>query len=79
MGERMLQLDFGALAPPLIAQIDDAISIDTQALASAQRNADAITRLYVNGLLTASETRSARQRLTKQVAAACKYVRGEQP
>lgn len=51
---------FGAMAPSLNKQLPMATRLD-------QRQADAITYLHVNGLLSDSETDRVRRRLLKKI------------
>jgi hypothetical protein len=56
---------FGALAPPLHEQL----CADHGLLHRDQRDADAISRMGITGLLTEAETRRIRMRLLKRIAA----------
>jgi hypothetical protein len=62
-----LELHFGALVPKISEQLKES-TIDRKDLKRFDGHADAITRLYICGLLTGSETRNARQRLTNLLA-----------
>lgn len=57
-------LTFGALAKPIHVQL----GVPMRAVASCQRDADALTRLAVRGVLSSSEVESARRRLVRRIA-----------
>lgn len=57
-------LTFGALAEPIHVQL----GLPMRAVASFQRDADAITRLAVRGILSSSQVESARRRLVRRIA-----------
>lgn len=68
-----LELSFGALAKPLAAQADlSAINADT--VVHLQRDADAITRLLIRGLLSGAEAHRARKRLMRKIEQELKYA-----
>lgn len=56
-------LHFGALAPRPSKQVN----LETNDAAHFDKDADAIDRLYLRGILTTSETQRARQRLVNQI------------
>lgn len=58
-------VSLGALEPPLVEQLDGLA--DKAKLEQLDRAADAITHLYVHGLLTDRETDAARRRLMARV------------
>lgn len=60
-----MRIAMGPLAPPLHEQL----GIDADAAGPHQRDADAISRLAVRGLLTDAETHKARKRLLKHMGA----------
>ena len=60
----MSTITFGALAPPLCEQL----GVPPARVALHQKQADAITRLLVAGLLTDGEAHRARARLVKHIA-----------
>ncbi len=55
-----LTIHFGALAPPLTEQIKNLPE-------KYEENSQAITRLFLHGLLTEAETHKARKRLVKAI------------
>jgi hypothetical protein len=64
-----LSVEFGALAPRLTEQLAAAkLFVDKSSVAHFQRDADAIARLSVRGLLSERETKAARRRLLKRMA-----------
>lgn len=54
---------FGAMAP----KVSEQVAIPEDLADQVDGNADAITRLYLHGLLTDSEARAARVRLLKKL------------
>lgn len=62
----MMQIELGALAPSLIEQL--AGEVDAAILAHLDRDADAITRLYVRGYIAQSVADRARKRLVKEIS-----------
>jgi len=66
-----VSLEFGALAPPLREQLKDAglVIRYKRNLAHYQRDADAITRIVIRGLISDSQARTARKRLMRRIAA----------
>lgn len=63
-----LELRFGALAPPLREQlVEQGHEISEYSSADLQADADAITRLYLRGLLRKGEVDTARRRLVRSV------------
>ena len=66
MSEAPQHLAFGALAPTLAQQL----GVSKIATAVWQKDADAITRLAIRGMLTDGETRAARLRLVKELRSA---------
>lgn len=67
----MADITFGAMADPLRKQLE-MTGIDVGTINHLQRDADAIVRLHVRGLLTDSETSRARIRVIKKINAALK-------
>ena len=65
---RRFSLSFGALAPSLATQLDKKPS-DVKTF---QKDADAITRLLIHGLISDSVGRQARQRLVNCIGKAFK-------
>ena len=61
-----IKIYFGALCEPVAEQL----GINEHIAEPWQKDADAITRLVVRGLLTDSETHRARKRLIKMMGAA---------
>jgi hypothetical protein len=62
---------FGAMAPPLRQQLaEQGCVLHPDDEPGLQADADALTRLYLRGLLRASEVRAARQRLAKRILSA---------
>lgn len=63
-----LQIDFGALAPKIGEQVAAAgLTADRDGVAQCQKDADALTRLAVRGLLPDSAIRNGRKRLVKHI------------
>lgn len=67
--KREIGIEFGALAPPILDQLR-AQGVRASILSSVdalkyQKDADAIVRLSVRGLLTDAEKKAARRRLLK--------------
>lgn len=60
-----MNVTFGALSPPLSRQLAGVQS--REVIRHWQRDADAITRLAVRGLLTEREVGNARLRLCRQI------------
>jgi hypothetical protein len=71
-GVAFLGLQLGALAPPLAEQLAERISTPEQreAIEHLQRDTDAISRLYVRGLISESVAIQARNRIVRAVAKA---------
>ncbi len=63
----MIALSFGPMAKPLKEQLNGLG--DDQYLDQAQLDADAITRLYLRGLLADGEAKKARKRLLGAIRA----------
>ena len=59
-----ISISFGALAPSLAEQLDRT----PRSVESWQKDADAIARLLVRGLLPESQGRTVRQKLLKRIA-----------
>jgi chemotaxis regulatin CheY-phosphate phosphatase CheZ len=57
---------FGALAPPLAAQLRG-LKIDADRLDNLQKDADAVIRLYVQGLLTEQQAERALRKLSRRI------------
>ena len=68
----MIEIEFGALAPKLTEQIKDqtgALSDGQMSdIDTIQKDADAVNRLYVRGVLSEAATRTARKRLMNKIA-----------
>mgnify|MGYP001582550218 CR=1 FL=1 len=63
-----LQLDFGAMAPKIAEQITAAgLTANPAEIAHCQKDADALTRLIVRGLLSESTIRNGRKRLMEYI------------
>jgi hypothetical protein len=58
------KIEFGALVPSL----SDQLRLPAKILRHSQRDADAITRLAVRGLLTEREAHAVRRRLTTRLS-----------
>lgn len=68
-----LQIHFGALVPSIAEQLAKAkLKASPKDVLHWQKDADAIVRLNVRGLLTDSATRAARKKLVKKMAKAVK-------
>jgi hypothetical protein len=61
-----IEIHFGALTPPLSEQLSN-FKIDEKNLAHYQRDADAITRLSVRGLITDSMKGQTYKKLLKNI------------
>lgn len=59
-----LSINFGALAPSLAEQMD----ARPKAIELHQRDADAVTRLLVRGLLSEKQGQSARRKILRRLA-----------
>ena len=63
-----LQIDFGAMAPKIAEQITAVgLTADKDGIAHCQKDADALTRLAVRGLLPDSAIRNGRKKLMKHI------------
>jgi hypothetical protein len=71
-----IDIHFGALAPALSEQIGHLIE-DPKTMEHLERDADAITRLVIRGLVSDREGERARDRLFKKIVKALKS--GKQP
>lgn len=69
-----MNIEFGALAPPLAEQLKDA-GIGVVKWAIFQKDADAITRLRVRGVMSDLEAHKARTRLIKAIGKALSVPR----
>ncbi len=68
-----ITITFGAMAEPIDAQVPELSRENADRL---QRDAEAITRLHVRGLLTDTETRNSRRRFMKELM---EILRREKP
>lgn len=68
---------FGPMAPPLADQLERLGYPVPPDMDHVQRDADAITRLYVRGVLNASAARGARNKLMRELAKAVHDARQE--
>ena len=67
-----LGISVGALAPTIQAQLTaQHLSCNNKLCAHFQKHADAITQLQIAGILGDADTRRARLRLLKKIAAVC--------
>ena len=66
-----MHISFGAMVAPIAEQlsVQGYVARDKTHLAAWQKDADAITRLAVRGLLAPTYSRSARTRLLKMICA----------
>jgi hypothetical protein len=72
MGDGMIiELRLGAFCAPLSEQLPPGLVAD-EPLTHLQRDADAITRLKVRGLLTDAEVAAAQRRLIEKIKTAAK-------
>ena len=64
-----LELTFGAMAPTILAQLarQGVQPNEVGVVSHWQRDADAIARLKIRGLISDSQARQARQRLLKNI------------
>jgi hypothetical protein len=67
----MVSIFFGALCDPIAVQLErqHVAVADKKRLAQLQRDADAVTRLVVNGIIPEMTARRARQKIFKKVCA----------
>jgi hypothetical protein len=72
--KKTLSLHFGAMAPKLAEQIPDDVCVDAGDLLHWQKDADAITRLAIRGVITDSQARAGRQKLVQRIAKAARGV-----
>jgi hypothetical protein len=61
-------MNFGAMAPSIAEQLAEQQLICTTDTEHWQRDADAITRLAVRGILPEAQARAARQRVLRELA-----------
>lgn len=72
-----LWISFGLTCPPLQEQIEEAgFGAQKKLVKQWQKDSEAITRLYINRLLTHAEKQRAQERLFKAI---CKGIRPEVP
>lgn len=65
---RTLNIVFGATAPNLREQMDaQSYRYDPETAERWQKEADALTMLFIRGILTETETHRARTRLMKEI------------
>ena len=64
-----MEIELGALARPISEQIKNA-GFELSGADAFDRDADAITRLYIRGVLTEGEAHKARTRLMKELGKA---------
>lgn len=70
MVQEKIRIGFGALAPSLKKQLDEQrFRYDKSAIDHFQKDADAITRLRVRGLMPAGEVEKERKKLVNKIAA----------
>ncbi len=62
-----MDIELGAMAPKLSQQLSSLRRLDQDKVAMAEKDADAITRLHVRGILIESEATRARNRLMKKI------------
>lgn len=67
-----ISIELGALAPPLAEQLG---LESTERLDHLQKDADALTRLRVRGLLTERESTAASKRLVKRIVSLARVAR----
>lgn len=66
-----VSLQFGAMVARISEQLDDlGLTANSHLMAHWQRDAEAITRLSVRGMLSEAETSKARRRLLKEILSA---------
>ena len=64
----VVELRFGGLVPPLWMQLKkQGFKLDRETLDQLQRDADAITRLKIRGILPASAARSAEKKILQHI------------
>ena len=61
-----VQIAMGAFAPKISVQLAD-MGFDENQLEAIDKDADAITRLYVRGLIPATQRDAARRKLVKSI------------
>lgn len=60
-------IHFGALAPSVSEQVQKQLNYTDAKLLEFDKDANALVRVYMSGIITDGENRKARQRLMKQV------------
>ena len=68
---KLVDIELGAIAKPLSEQIPEAV-MDRRDVAMFQKDSDAISRLYIRGLIPESQARSAKMKLMKKMQKAIK-------
>jgi len=68
---KLVDIELGAIAKPLSEQISEAV-MDRRDVAMFQKDSDAISRLYIRGLIPESQARSAKMKLMKKMQKAIK-------
>lgn len=73
MKDQKIGIRFGAMAPSIKEQIkEQGFKIDPTDCAHLQKDAEAITRLRIRGLLTDSACKSAHDKLFKKITSSLK-------
>jgi hypothetical protein len=62
----MVEIHFGAFAPPLIRQLEG-LRFTADEISCAQKDADAICRLRIRGFITNAVAKSAHKRIVKNL------------
>jgi hypothetical protein len=73
-----MEMNFGAMAPSIAEQLTEQKLLCNTDIEHWQRDADAITRLAVRGMLPLAQARAARQRLLREIARHVKPNVGDQ-
>jgi len=66
-----IDIELGALAKPLSEQIPET-AMDRRAVAMFQKDSEAISRLYIRGLIPESQVRAVKMKLIKKMQKALK-------
>lgn len=66
--EKILRLSMGAMSAPISKQLtEQGFKFDKKKVGAYEQQADAITRLHINGILAPSESNKCRDRLHKKI------------
>lgn len=66
---RQLNLSFGVLSPKIAEQLTaQSVGIESERLGHFQKDADAVSRLHVRGLIPDSTAKTIREKLMKKIS-----------